>query len=99
MLLRPQVVIAGALAPTARKALASSGVQLCSAGRMSWSKKPMFLRNVPITAVNPTKGQMAIREEFARIAHGARGVRGLDPETGLPGAAAAIQRGMRRGGY
>ena len=73
MLLRPQTVMAGAGAPTSRKNLAVSGVQLVSAGGMSWSKKPVFLRNAPYTAVPPHVGKIEGRIAFAQAAHAANG--------------------------
>jgi hypothetical protein len=92
VLLKPQVVIAGALGKGAvsREQLAAAGIQLVAAGGITWSKKPFFLRNVPVTAVSPSPAQRAVRGTFGRIAAGAFGSKGL--VEGLPQAAARIRR-------
>jgi hypothetical protein len=101
-LLKPQVVLAGLITnATDRKSTSLAGMQLVQKGRVSWTAKPYWLRNMPITAVIPSDAQLLIRQEFARLAKEAR----ASGETGkkqtgfkeykgmlLPGAAAYIGR-------
>lgn len=70
-----------------------SGLQIVGAGRMSWSRKHVFIKNPPYTIESPSIAQIRQRIKFGQAATGARGQRGLDPETGLPPAAAATHRG------
>lgn len=98
--LKPQVVLAGLLSnATDRKAASLAGMQLVQKGRVSWTAKPYWLRNMPITAVMPSDAQLLIRQEFARLAKEAKASgqtgtkqRGFKEYKGmlLPGAAAYI---------
>ena len=95
VLLRPQV-IAAMKSPTigARPSLSMEGTQLVSRGAVVWAKKAAWFRNQPYTAVYPHTGQIQVRLRFAEIASRAKGTKGLDPETGLPQAAALIYKEM-----
>ena len=93
VLVRAQVILAGAGKPGLASKIGTSGLQIVGAGRMSWSKKTVFLKNPPYTIVSPSVAQMHQRIKFGLAAAQAKGQRGLDPETGLPAAAAATQRG------
>jgi len=78
---------------TPRPALSTTGIQLVTRGRVTWAKKAAWLRNPPYT-VGPLAhdGQIEVRLAFAEAARQARGMKGLDPETGLPHAAAHVMR-------
>ncbi|RLG82547.1 MAG: hypothetical protein DRO09_00185 [Thermoprotei archaeon] len=92
-LIRATTILAGLTGkPESRKEL-STGVQLVGRGRVVWAKKPFWFRNAPYT-VGPYAhdGQIEIRLMFANAAHQAKGMKGLDPETGLPHAAAHVMR-------
>ena len=96
-LLRPQTLIAGVSeTPAPRSALSTVGVQLVSRGGVVWAKKAGWFRNPPYT-VGPAAhlGQLEVRLAFADAARQAKGSRGLDPETGLPHAAAHVMRKLR----
>jgi len=95
MLLRPQT-IASMSDPViaARPALSQVGVQLVRRGGVVWAKAGAWLRNQPFTAIFPHNGQIQGRLHFASLAHGGKGKKGLDPETGLPGAASEIAKRM-----
>ena len=71
----------------------STGLQIVGKGRVTWAKKPFWLRNAPYT-VGPWAhdGQIQVRLKFAEAARQAKGRKGLDPETGLPPAAAEVRR-------
>jgi len=71
----------------------STSLQLVGKGRVVWAKKMFWLRNAPYT-VGPYAhdGQIEVRLAFADAAHQAKGSKGLDPETGLPQAAAHVKR-------
>jgi hypothetical protein len=98
LLLRPQTIIAAQDPVIAsRPALSQVGIQLVNRGGVVWAQKGAWLRNQPFTAVFPHNGQIQGRLHFASLAHAAKGKRGLDPETGLPGAASEIAK--RMGGY
>jgi len=91
--LRPTVVVAGlsgGVIPASQ--LSVVGVQLVTAGRMVWSKKPVIIRNVPYTAVAPHPAQAAMRALLAKLARSAKGKRGLVNVDGkiLPPAAAVV---------
>jgi len=97
--LRPTVLIAGmAGGAIPASQLSMVGVQLVSAGRMTWSKKPVIIRNIPYTAVAPHPAQAAIRALLAKIARRAKGQRGL--KDGLPPAAYEVREWWKanRGG-
>jgi hypothetical protein len=98
--LKPTVVLAGALGGAIeRKAVSVAGVQLVQKGRVTWTAKPFWLRNMPSTAAHPTDAQLVVRQEFARLAkeakeRGETGTkkRGFKEYKGmkLPGAAAYV---------
>ena len=90
-LVRPQVILAATSEkPEPRARLAITGLQLVHAGKMTWSKKAIFIRNVPFTAVAPTPRQAAARYILGRIASRAKGTKGL--VEGLPPAAAQVKK-------
>ena len=92
-LVRAQVVMSAASKPGLASKIGCSGLQIVGAGRMSWARKHVFLKNPPYTIESPSTAQMRQRIKFGEAAGGARGQHGLDPETGLPPAAAATHRG------
>jgi hypothetical protein len=102
--LKPQVVLAGLLSNAVERKVASlAGMQLVQKGRVSWTAKPYWIRNMPITAVNPSDAQLLIRQEFARLAKEARASgqtgtkeKGFKEYKGmlLPGAAAYIGQNL-----
>jgi len=101
--LRPTVLVAGlsgGAIPASQ--LSMVGVQLVTAGRMTWSKKPVIIRNMPYTAVAPHPAQAAIRALLAQIASKAKGDKGLKNVDGktLPPAAALVYKWWKenRGG-
>ena len=95
-LLRPQVISAmREEAIAARHLLSQVGTQLVGRGGVVWAKKAAWLRNQPYTAVFPHDGQIQVRVKFGEIAAGAKGSKGLDPETGLTPAAAKVHREMK----
>jgi hypothetical protein len=72
-LVRPSVLMAalGGAFP-ARQELALTGMQLVGKGNVRWAKKSAWFRNVPVTAVFPTVGQMEVRVAFAKKAKEAK---------------------------
>jgi hypothetical protein len=81
--------------PVPRRLLVVSGLQIVNAGKMAeWSKKQVFFRNPPYTAVSPTKAQLQIRRTLTEIGKQFKGVKGkhISKRLGiaLPGAAAAV---------
>lgn len=91
---RASTLIAGYGRATAMSAIGASAMQMYGPGAMVWAKRGLILRNAPFTIENPHLGQIETRLHFASLAHAARGRVGLDPETGLPGAAAEIRKRM-----
>lgn len=92
MLLRAETFLSGVLrqeSATPRDKVGAKAVQVYSAGRMVWSKKPIIIRNAPHTIENPTLGQMEIRIKFGELAKEAKGCIGLDD--GLPCVAKYIK--------
>ena len=73
----------------------SAGLQIVGRGRMTWAKKMFWLRNAPYT-IGPWAhdGQLEVRIRFAEEASKAKGKEGIDPETGLPWAAAYVKKGL-----
>lgn len=92
MLIRAQTLAALMDPKPQSRAEMSTGVQLVTRGRMSWSHKAMFPRNAPYT-VGPWAhdGQLQIRIAFAKAARKAKGKEGLDPKYGLPWAARFVK--------
>ena len=72
--------------------MGSRAIQIHGPGRMTWSRKSLIMKNAPYTIESPTMGQIDTRVNFGLAAGAARGKRGLDPETGLPPAAAETAR-------
>jgi hypothetical protein len=95
--IRASTLVAGFSGASPMKSLGASALVLKGSGRMSWSKKALIIANAPYTIEKPTLGQAETRIHFGNIASRAKGARGLDPATGLPGAAGAIAKAM--GGY
>lgn len=60
-----------------------------------WSSKSIIFKNAPYTINNPHPGQMEVRIRFGELAAEARGMKGLDPDTGLPHAAAIIKKKLK----
>jgi len=73
-LLRGSAVVASALGEgmEPRNKISLTGFVLAKTPR--WSKKPFTLRNVPVTAVNPSPLQVAVRYVFGALARRTRGV-------------------------
>ena len=94
--IRPSTVMAG-LSGKARpmNAIGAKGMQIVGSGAMTWSGKGSFLRNLPHTIENPHQGQIEQRIAFGEAASRAKGMKGLDPATGLPHAAAITQSELR----
>jgi len=57
--------------------LSQVGIQVVSRGKVIWARKPMWLRNIPYTAVAPHRGQYEVRKRFAEIAKKAKGEKGI----------------------
>jgi hypothetical protein len=105
VLVRPTVLMAtigGGIFPR-RSELPLYGMQIVSRGNVTWAEKATWFRNVPVTVVYPTEGQMEIRVLFGRIASKAKGEKGLKPVTNekskaygkqLPPAAARVANEM-----
>ena len=104
VLVRPTVVMAAltGIFPS-RSELALYGMQIVGRGKITWTEKAVWFRNVPVTAVYPTEGQMEIRVMFGRTASLAKGEKGLKTVTNpaskaygkrLPPAAARIADNM-----
>jgi hypothetical protein len=72
-LVRPSVLMAalGGAFP-GRQELALTGMQIVGKGNVRWAKKSAWFRNVPVTAVYPTVGQMEVRVAFGRMAQEAK---------------------------
>ena len=58
-------------------------------------KLKVYVRKTPSTVTHPKDGQIETRLKFAEIASKAKGRKGLDPDTGLPHAAALVMKEMR----
>ena len=58
-------------------------------------KLKVYVRKTPSTVTHPKDGQIETRLKFAEIASKAKGMKGLDPETGLPRAAALVMKEMK----
>jgi len=67
-----------------RAMLSAVGLQIVNRGRITWAKKAVWLRNVPITAVDPTPAQALVRYILGNVARQAKGAKGLEPNTKLP---------------
>jgi len=59
---------------------------------VAWSKKPVYIRNLPYTNVSPHPGQIEWRIKFGEAARAAKGVRGF--EDGLPAVAARVKKAL-----
>jgi hypothetical protein len=73
VLVRPTVVmgvITGAF--PRRSELALYGMQIVSKGRVWWAEKAAWFRNVPVTAIFPTDGQLQTRIRFGELAKEAK---------------------------
>ena len=57
--------------------------------------RPMwFIRAAPYTIFHPTENQIKQRKAFAEIVKKYKGLKGFDPETGLPIIAAMVKKEM-----
>ena len=63
----------------------ANAVQIYGAGGMTWSKKPVIMRNAPYTIEHPHLGQAETRIHFGEIAQKYKGEKGLIE--GLPAVA------------
>jgi len=73
VLVRPSLVLAtisGAI--PSRAELSMYGMQLVGKGNLWWAEKAAWFRNVPITAIYPTTGQLEVRIHFGRLAKEAK---------------------------
>ena len=80
---------------------APQSIQLVSRGRITWTKKAMWLRNRPYTADNPTPAQASVRialaevgKEYARLSPEEKAR--IRAQTGLPGAAGYVKQNVGR---
>jgi hypothetical protein len=91
-LLRGRVILAAA-APgiEPRWQIVTTGIQLCKSP--PWAKKPFYLRNPPIHAVNPSPAQKQVRATLGSLASAKKGSKGF--ENGLPVVAAAVKAGLK----
>ena len=71
----------------------ANAVQIYGAGGMTWSKKPVIMRNAPYTIEHPHLGQAETRIHFGEIAQRHKGETGLIE--GLPAVAWHIQNDMK----
>jgi len=55
-------------------------------------RRKIFYRAAPYTIFFPTEAQIKTRLKFAEIVKKQKGAKGLDPETKLPVAAAAVKK-------
>ena len=96
VLVRMTSIIAGLTGKPESRPELSTGMQLVGRGRVRWAKKPFWLRNAPYT-VGPYAhdGQIEVRVAFASAAHQAKGMKGIDPETRLPWAAAHVKKKLK----
>ena len=73
VLLRPTAVLASVTGAFPRRSeLALYGMQLVSKGNVWWAEKAAWFRNVPVTAVYPTPGQIEARIQFGELAREAK---------------------------
>ena len=71
----------------------ASAVQIYNPGGMTWSKKPIIVRNAPYTIEHPHLGQAETRIHFGEIAERYKGEKGLIE--GLPAVAYHIKEEMK----
>jgi hypothetical protein len=73
VLLRPTAVLAAITGAFPRRSeLVLYGMQLVSKGNVWWAEKAAWFRNVPVTAVYPTPGQIETRIHFGELAREAK---------------------------
>jgi hypothetical protein len=73
VLLRPTTVLAAVTGAFPRRSeLALYGMQLVNKGNVWWAEKASWFRNVPVTAVYPTPGQIEVRIRFGELAKKAK---------------------------
>jgi hypothetical protein len=73
VLLRPTAVLASVTGAFPRRSeLVLYGMQLVSKGNVWWAEKAAWFRNVPVTAVYPTPGQIETRIQFGELAREAK---------------------------
>jgi len=96
VLVRPSTVIATLMFTfPARYELPLYGLQIVSRGRVQWTEKPAWFRNVPVTAVFPSPAQAEVRAAFGAAAKRAKELGYISRESErlkkwLPGAAPFI---------
>ena len=71
----------------------ASAVQIYGPGGVTWSKKPVIIRNAPYTIEHPHIGQAETRIHFGEIASRHKGEKGLIE--GLPAVAWHIKEEMK----
>jgi hypothetical protein len=73
VLVRPTTVLATVTGAFPRRSeLALYGMQLVGKGNVWWAEKASWFRNVPVTAVYPTPGQIEARIQFGELAREAK---------------------------
>jgi hypothetical protein len=93
VLLRPTAVLASVTGAFPRRSeLALYGMQLVGKGNVWWAEKASWFRNVPVTAVYPTPGQIETRIQFGELARRAK-------ETGQVGTRTSPKLSTRLGRY
>jgi hypothetical protein len=93
VLLRPTAVLASVTGAFPRRSeLALYGMQLVGKGNVWWAEKASWFRNVPVTAVYPTPGQIETRIQFGDLARRAK-------EIGETGTKANPKLSRRLGRY
>jgi hypothetical protein len=93
VLVRPTTLVAtitGAFPP--RRELAIYGMQIVGKGNVWWAEKAAWFRNVPVTAIYPTPGQIETRVHFGELAREAR-------ERGMTGTKQKPAKSERLGRY
>jgi hypothetical protein len=93
VLLRSTAVLAAVTGAFPRRSeLALYGMQLVGKGNVWWAEKASWFRNVPVTAVYPTPGQVEARIRFGELARKAK-------ETGQVGTRTSPKLSNRLGRY
>jgi hypothetical protein len=93
VLVRPTTVLATVTGAFPRRSeLALYGLQIVGKGNVWWAEKASWFRNVPVTAVYPTPGQIETRIHFGELARRAK-------ETGQVGTRTSPKLSSRLGRY
>jgi hypothetical protein len=89
VLVRPTTVVAVVTATFPRRSeLPLYGMQIVGKGNVWWAEKAAWFRNVPVTAVVPTPGQIETRIHFGELAKKAK----EDGKTGTKGKPALSEK-------